>query len=140
MRILVLVALLVGSVSVFGGSYTLGEGTRSCGEWTQERNEGDWYTKGQWIHGYVSADSFYRDIFDWAPAEKPDPAGILAWVDNYCGENPLDLMRDAARALAVELPTTMRSSDIRTRCPVFCSSQIVNVSRISTFGSALSAC
>jgi hypothetical protein len=107
MRILVLVALLAGNVSAEERTgidhRTWGAGTSSCGEWTQSRKDGDWHNKGQWLLGYVSADSFYRSLVHWKPAVRPDGRAIAAWVDSYCSENPLHKVKIAVRALIKEL-------------------------------------
>ena len=104
MRTLILAVLLAGSVSAEErAAYTWGAGAYSCGEWTDERKGSTWHDEAQWILGYLTADSYYRYLAEWPEAEAPDAIVIVTWMDNYCSENPLYLVRDAVRELVVEL-------------------------------------
>jgi len=38
-----------------------------------------------------------------AAIHRTDPAGLTAWIDNWCKANPLKSMAKAAEALSVEL-------------------------------------
>ena len=104
MRMLILAMLLAGSVSAEErAAYTWGAGGSSCGEWTEGRKGSNWHDEAQWILGYLTADSYYRYLAEWPEAEAPDAVAIVTWMDNYCSENPLDLVRDAVRELVAEL-------------------------------------
>ena len=109
MRILVLAVLLAGSFSAHGYTIYYGAGTNSCGKWVEERKDRqNWRPAIAWIQGWVSAAGYYDaattlgynasgDLF------RTDVKAMTAWVDNYCRQNPSDLIRDSAKALVIEL-------------------------------------
>ena len=87
------------------GYGVLGEGTASCGEWTKvraEKNSSSAFVSGAWVQGYLTAFNLYgpasNDITKGTDAE-----GVMAWVDNYCVQHPLDDLSTAADNLVVEL-------------------------------------
>jgi hypothetical protein len=81
-----------GQVSIYGA------GVQSCGKWLDERRTPiDWLEEGQWVLGYVSAAGEFLNLRD------TDSRGISAWVDNYCRDNPLKSIGNAAMALVKEL-------------------------------------
>jgi hypothetical protein len=53
------------------------------------------------VLGFTSAASFY-DVSANGLRET-DSAAIAAWVDNYCRQNPLKDIQDAAASLVSEL-------------------------------------
>lgn len=98
----IMVAVLlpsVGSLQAQSGRTIYGVGTDSCGAWTAARKTANWFDRGQWLLGYVSA------VNTWAttPPRKTDAQAMLAWVDNFCQANPLKDTDDAAAALIFEL-------------------------------------
>lgn len=89
------------------GLRVLGFGTQSCGSWTANRHSTalvsqmtEVATLG-WVEGYLTA--FQQALPRISPAiHESDSAGIEAWVDNYCGEHPLDSIAKAAEALVID--------------------------------------
>src|SRR5689334_13668310 len=103
MRILLLaaltIALLTGSAEAFTAS---GVGQDSCGTWSQVRQARSAALYEQWVLGFLSAVGDAAD--SWGihpPTDPPDPnnfdplnqldnAAVMAWIDNYCRDHPLD--------------------------------------------------
>ena len=108
MRILVVILFLVAAKSLVasawgaGGKLYIGDGSNSCGAWTEERardNQRVQLWKG-WLLDFVSGANIYgnSDILAGADAQA-----IYGWVDNYCRAHPLDRVFDGAVALVSEL-------------------------------------
>lgn len=91
------VALTLASPSAIGGTY-YGAGVGSCGEWLEARESGNYYTHGQWILGFLSALTFMG-----TEMADTDSRAIVAWMDSYCREHPLDDLVTATSSLAFEL-------------------------------------
>lgn len=108
MRVLGLVlaaAIVCSSTAVRGQTFTkFGEGTSSCGEWTHLHSSSSARSAVQnsWLLGFLTAASLYRQD---GPnfSENVDSAAVIAWVSNYCRQNPLDDVTKAASTLTHEL-------------------------------------
>jgi hypothetical protein len=82
-----------------------GAGTISCGEWQQYRSTGtksDSYQGEAWIDGYLSGSNAAGNEVDFLAA-KTSSVAYYAWIDNYCGQHPLDHLEHAVMLLAKEL-------------------------------------
>jgi hypothetical protein len=82
-----------------------GAGMITCGEWQQYRSSGNKpgsYQAQAWIDGYLSGSNASGDGPDFI-APKPSDIAYYAWIDNYCGQNPLDSLLVAAFRLKREL-------------------------------------
>jgi hypothetical protein len=65
-----------------------GAGNLSCGAWVQERKKSKNSNSDMmmsWTLGYLSA----VELYTGQRHAKTDNAGVLAYLDKYCGENPL---------------------------------------------------
>lgn len=58
------------------------------------------FLKANWVLGWVSAAGYYDVHGD---LKHTDADAIMAWVDNYCHDHPLDDISDAAEALVKAL-------------------------------------
>jgi len=79
-----------------------GVGGSSCGNWTEARKNPssvDANINLTWVQGYLSA----ATTFVPADFSRTDVAGINAFMDKYCSENPLKDMYFGAVALGAEL-------------------------------------
>jgi uncharacterized protein (TIGR02246 family) len=88
-----------------GDTHTpLGEGNASCGAWVEARqNAGsDETTYSAWLSGYVTAFGRWRPK-DYDATAVADLAGIRVWLDQFCRQNPLQAISEAAEALVLEL-------------------------------------
>ena len=106
----VLIAAALLAVSPIGrtagaADYTnFGQGTLSCGTWTEEKEKD---SSGRqffhtWITGYMTA--YSRWVEDGSgPVSEADNSGAWAWIDNYCQENPLKKVANAAEQLIYEI-------------------------------------
>ncbi len=106
MRILVVAALLVASVSV-QAYMRYGHGNKSCGEWTQIQKGGDSSAESQWVLGWISAAGYYAVAKGMDNASGAlvtiDSIAIVAWIDDYCRRKPLNTVAHAAEAAVKEL-------------------------------------
>jgi hypothetical protein len=87
-----------------------GAGMISCGEWQQYRISNDRahvYQAQAWVDGYLSG---FNVASSGPPflTSKPSSVAFYAWLDNYCAQNPLDLLATAAFRLQQELATRNR--------------------------------
>ena len=94
-RALVVTALLVFFVNVsfvnVSAEPIKGSGAKSCGSWLKERRNGTYALDLNWILGFISAYNHYIDNESHSNGVfgSADPEAVAAWMDNYCGENPL---------------------------------------------------
>jgi hypothetical protein len=87
-----------------------GAGMISCGEWQQYRSTGNKpgsYQAQAWIDGWLSASNIAGTGVDFL-APHPSSIAYYAWLDNYCGQHPLDLLVDAVRPLESELRSRVK--------------------------------
>ena len=90
---------------------SLGAGTSSCGEWTDNRRSYDNTTNPgmalhmsdrSWVLDFISA---YNEI-GWTGvnvASETDAGGIFGWISNYCAANPTEDISTAVGALVRSL-------------------------------------
>jgi hypothetical protein len=101
MRTVIAIVLLLAAISgaPAQAGAIVGNGTRSCGEWTAAHRTTDALslTDDAWLSGYLSAYSAGSGI------DLPDNGGRTAWVSNYCRDHPLDEIYQAADQLMLEL-------------------------------------
>jgi hypothetical protein len=118
------IMLAAGSVPAMG-IVVFGQGTVSCGAWTQERqaNSHAGGLAAQWVAGYLSgmnealnmgpdqakALSATPNALAFSDAlEGTDFDGLMAWMDNYCRADPLSKLYNAAYQLLRELRSRAR--------------------------------
>jgi hypothetical protein len=92
------------------GKITYGAGMVSCAEWRQYRSTGNKSAELQmqaWLDGFLSAYNTQSDNPDFL-APKPQSIAYYAWIDNYCDQNPLNALVQAAFALQKELSSRAR--------------------------------
>jgi hypothetical protein len=111
--LLFLVALLSisGGLLATGQAYTVfGKGNESCGKWTQERRADDWATtvSESWMAGYVTAYNRWVAVTDGDITHGIDLDGLLAWIDNYCNQYPLNKVSTATESLMFSLEDRKR--------------------------------
>jgi hypothetical protein len=96
--------ICVDGLALAQGRLVFGQGvSTSCGSWTQARqtrspNIG---LSAQWVAGYLSGLNAENTGPD--PLAGTDFDGLMAWIDNYCRANPLQLVASAADQLMAEL-------------------------------------
>lgn len=87
--------------------YISGEGIVECGEYLESRRENNprqSYVYATWMRGFLSG---YNIATSGRPvANIPSPETILAYIDKYCAEKPLDLLGSCAIKLTKELGGT----------------------------------
>ncbi|MGX0962731.1 hypothetical protein AB7M63_003180 [Bradyrhizobium japonicum] len=106
--VLVLLGVLLASPhsaqAVDGNRIAYGAGMLTCGEWQKYRVTGDKSATAQleaWLDGFLSGYNMGSDVEFIAP--KPQSVAYYAWMDNYCAQNPLNRIAQAAIALKNEL-------------------------------------
>jgi hypothetical protein len=102
--VLLCLAALPAAAMTKNGAYMVhGPGASSCGTWTKDRRENNWYSDSGWVLGFVSA--FNRFSWSVTPdvAQSTDSDGINAWVDRYCELHPTSQISDATARLVTVL-------------------------------------
>jgi hypothetical protein len=105
---LIAAAMVSPQIGKAGDTFmTLGAGLKSCGTWTKERSEAGpgKYNSAAWVQGYITAFNYWnagpKDTNHIT--EGIDLHGILAWIDNYCRDNPLEDVAGATANLLTDL-------------------------------------
>lgn len=89
-----------------------GVGNMPCGTYLKMRNS-DWtqttdIALGSWLQGFLSGTNIKRVQVSQTPESLkplPDVHSILAYVDGFCRENPLDKVLGGALRLDEEIET-----------------------------------
>ena len=107
-RALVVAAIMLVAASLEASAQSriiFGEAGTSCGTWTQARQTKSRKAglSAQWVAGYLSGSNVQADDNYPDALVGTDFDGLMAWVDNYCRANPLDLVGTAALKLFDEL-------------------------------------
>lgn len=100
--LLAVIALLLVVTVVYAeeGRITMGAGNDSCGKWIATREEpASHFQYKQWVFGYISG-------VNWNSSSKqsipPDGEAAIAFIDQYCKNNPLHYLVLATTALVQE--------------------------------------
>lgn len=78
-----------------------GLGGVSCGQWLHFREAKNDMALASWVLGYITAINTMPGHMDIAGGTDAD--GMLAWIDKYCSENPLDSVSAATSSLVSDL-------------------------------------
>jgi hypothetical protein len=108
-RLILALAMVVMVSPAWGGDangkyMVLAYGNDSCGKWTKEHARSSETSRHHetWIIGFISA--YNRETPGIVNLMKGiDYAGWVSWIDNYCKDNPIDDLDDAASALVTFL-------------------------------------
>src|SRR5215472_11834349 len=80
-----------------------GSGGVSCGKWLAQRRGKEssdewiaWHGDLGWVLGWLSAAGYYTV---GGNLRETDKDAVVAWVDKYCREHPLDNIQRAATSL-----------------------------------------
>jgi hypothetical protein len=111
---LLIASVIAASVSTAlaadGDRVVYGAGMVTCGEWQRFRSTGNKPASLQlqaWIDGFLSGYNTASEDKDII-APKPESIAYYAWIDNYCGQNPLNKVMQAVMALQSELAARAR--------------------------------
>lgn len=77
----------------------MGAGNLSCGTWLEEKSDTT-SLRTQWLLGYLTG---YNGFNANRQVQVPDAASAMAFVHQYCANNPLHNVLLAANALVDEL-------------------------------------
>jgi hypothetical protein len=105
--VLILAVSALGVAAQEGKVRILGSGSASCGVWTAARHDKHAGGFEQWVLGYASgvgSGSHASGRQDVNPLLGVDAQGVLAWIDNYCRDHPLEMVVDAANAFVAAHP------------------------------------
>jgi hypothetical protein len=97
--------LLIGTTSYAqqAGVILMGAGTNSCGRWLEKRTDPlTHYQQAQWVYGFVSGINWASWSAGKEQAKPLDFDAAVAFIDQYCRNNPLDPLVSAAAALVQE--------------------------------------
>ena len=83
-----------------------GAGADTCATWSRHAKDGSWdvfakFEDHQWLLGFLSARNIYGGGWDFL--KHTDSQAVIAWMDNYCLQHPLDYVDEATAALIKEL-------------------------------------
>ena len=86
-----------------------GAGMETCAVWKQSRSGNKVATLllQAWIDGFLSGYNVGSQATDFI-APKPESVAYYPWIDNYCSQNPLSKVAEAALALKDELTARAR--------------------------------
>jgi len=112
-RLVVLPVMMAGIGEAAAQQFMMGEGSSSCGSWTEARRTKAPHqdAQQQWVFGFLSGanlgflDPANKTVTPYAPdfLKGRDFDSVVAWIDNYCSAHPLDEIATAAIALLAEL-------------------------------------
>ena len=80
-----------------------GFGVFQCREWVDARAGRSQYsseTMRMWFEGYMTAYNRYGSATGFTGNGY---TGIVGWLDNYCADNPLKILFEAAELLIIDL-------------------------------------
>jgi hypothetical protein len=100
------IAMLAFSAAPASSVRIVGYGLSSCGAWTDARRtqSANNLIHASWALGYISGVNEAVNAFEKKDIlVRHDAQAILAWMDAYCGSNPLDKIKGALDALVGEL-------------------------------------
>jgi hypothetical protein len=82
-----------------------GTGHESCGTWVaDDSNQESRDHDVQWLLGYISAYNRFALTLDKDVAKGTiDGQGLIAWVDKYCADHPLDQIEPVSNRLIDDL-------------------------------------
>ncbi len=107
--LVIAIALLSGATAESmddSGTYNvLGAGTKSCGKWMEARKDDSWESLIliNWVWGFVTSYNRYVHKGGVGVEGNIDNEGLMAWVDQYCRDNPLENVANASQALIYKL-------------------------------------
>lgn len=109
MKPLVLTAVLVLMSTTAMSDWAIkGEGNFSCPDYVSAKrtNSAKLYSSVSWVQGFITGVNYQSAL----PVDSHSFIGqdfsatsIVAWLENYCVDNPQDYLADAAEALVSEL-------------------------------------
>ena len=117
---IVIIALVIALPANADDRYYVGVGVDSCGTWTKDRSKDEYgfLINAAWVQGYLSALNVWTVIGGKNDVLHDINANALvAWVDKYCQEHPLDTIVKAATELALELDRRSRPGGTNTVQP-----------------------
>jgi hypothetical protein len=112
-RLVVLAVVMAGIGQALAQQFMMGQGSSSCGSWTEARKTKDLHqdAQQQWVFGFLSGanlgflDLTTKTVTPYAPdfLKGRDFDSVVAWMDNYRTAHPLDEIATGAIALLAEL-------------------------------------
>jgi len=82
----------------------LGQGNVLCGIWLENRRGDDIQVAARtaWVLGYITAFNQYGSKPEGDVSGGKDTQELMAWIDNYCRQNPTENVYRASAALIDE--------------------------------------
>jgi len=99
-RIILAVVLIASPLAQAGAAATIiGAGPDSCEIWTADHQAErvDWVGDVEWVLGFLSGIGIGSSgVFD--PLNGLEASAVVAWMDSYCLDHPLEQITDAGQA------------------------------------------
>ena len=109
MKRLIFAAILTLISTTTMGDWTIkGEGNFSCPDYVSAKrtNSAKLYSSVSWVQGFITGVNYQSalpvDSHSFIGQDFPTTS-IVAWLENYCRDNPQDYLADAAEALVSKL-------------------------------------
>ena len=109
MKQLVLIAVMVLISTPATSDWAIkGEGNFSCPDYVSAKrtNSAKLYSSVSWVQGFITGVNYQSalpvDSHSFVGQDFPTTS-IVAWLENYCRDNPQDYLADAAEALVSKL-------------------------------------
>jgi hypothetical protein len=115
MLAVVAITVVTAVSSMTADAYTIrGIGTEKCSEWRKQKaNSPNDYLFQSWIVGFTSGiESVRHSPREEGSSNKIVNTTILRWADDYCKNNPTDLVAVAAQASASKLEATIEETPV----------------------------
>ena len=102
--VLSLWALEARAIDSHGKYGIYGSGNVRCNQWLRSRDLKDStaYRDAEWVAGYITA--YNRWVFKGRSVHpERDEESMMAMIDRFCTENPMDTVSGAAESMILEL-------------------------------------
>ena len=94
-----------GFASARGMYQVYGQGTLSCGRWTEDNRAGRDKHLQTWVIGFVSG-ACAALAASKVELRQTDSDAMAAWIDQYCAAHPLETVGTATEELVLEFART----------------------------------
>ncbi len=107
-KLILITVLVLISFNTRGDWAVKGEGAFGCPEYVSAKrsNSPKLYSSITWVQGFITGVNYQRALGKDSHSfigQDFSPTSMVGWLENYCRENLVDDLADAAEALVTEL-------------------------------------
>jgi hypothetical protein len=94
----------------------MGAGMLTCAEWKENRSNDNFmaFQLEAWVDAFLTGYNVGSHSIDFIP-QRNESVAYYEWIDNYCSQNPLNKIVEAAVALKHELVSRARRKSSPTQ-------------------------